>query len=394
MSHTPSPFIVDIRPARRSVLLRSWKGVLFPLGLAWGFSAVGERFASMNAEIPFREHIAPGCGILAWLLVLRAAWVLGREVLLRRSRRYRLTATDITFESGILHRTSGTLPVRNIQQIVVDRTAGERALGMGTLLVSSAGSHRVDVAWVSVADADALAATIRQTLDEQRPMPGFLDDAPGKPPATPIVLGLVGGIGAGKSAVAAILGQLGCLVVDADRDARAAIDRPDIQGQLVRWWGPSILNADGKVNRKAVAAIVFDDPTQRTRLESVLHPVIKAFRGEVIDRARSQGMRGVVIDAPLLFEAESDKECDAVIFVDTPLERRIEHVQGRGWTAAELERRERAQMPLAEKRSRCQATVVNDGSLESLAQRVKAVFEDLAARHARGETLRPPGSVA
>jgi hypothetical protein len=51
-------------------------------------------------------------------------------------------------------------------------------------------------------------------------------------------------------------------------------------------------------------------------------------------------------------------------------------------------------MPLAEKRSRCQATVVNDGSLESLAQRVKAVFEDLAARHARGETLRPPGSVA
>ena len=157
----------------------------------------------------------------------------------------------------------------------------------------------------------------------------------------------------------------------------------------MRWWGPSILNADGKVNRKAVAAIVFDDPTQRTRLESVLHPVIKAFRGEVIDRARSQGMRGVVIDAPLLFEAESDKECDAVIFVDTPLERRIEHVEARGWTAAELERRERAQMPLAEKRSRCQATVVNDGSLETLAQRVKAVFEDLAARHARGETLRP-----
>jgi dephospho-CoA kinase len=223
-------------------------------------------------------------------------------------------------------------------------------------------------------------------------MPGFLDDAPGKPPATPIVLGLVGGIGAGKSAVAAILGQLGCLVVDADRDARAAIDRPEIQQQLVRWWGPSILNADGKVNRKAVAAIVFDDPTQRTRLESVLHPVIKAFRGEVIDRARSQGMRGVVIDAHLLFEARSDTECDAVIFVDTPLERRIEHVEARGWTAAELERRERAQMPLADKRSRCQATVVNDGSLETLAQRVKAVFEDLAARHARGETLRPSGS--
>jgi dephospho-CoA kinase len=101
-------------------------------------------------------------------------------------------------------------------------------------------------------------------------------------------------------------------------------------------------------------------------------------------------MRGVVIDAPLLFEAESDKECDAVIFVDTPLERRIEHVQARGWTAAELERRERAQMPLDAKRARCQATVVNDGSLGTLTERVKAVFEDLAARHARGETLRPP----
>lgn len=392
MSDTPSSFIIDIRPARRSVLLRSWKGVLFAAALAWGFRAVGERFGAGATGTPMDEYVAPGCEMLSWLLMARAGWVLGREVLLRRSRRYRLTASDITFESGILHRTSGTLPVRNIQQILVDRTAGERALGLGTVLVSSAGSQRVDVAWVSVADPEGAASAIRRALDAARPMPGFLEETPGQPPATPIVVGLVGGIGAGKSAVAAILGRMGCLVVDADRDARTAIDRPDIRDQLVRWWGPSILNADGKVNRKAVAAIVFEDPSQRTRLEAVLHPIVKAFRGEVIERARSQGMRGVVIDAPLLFEAQSDKECDAVIFVDTPLERRLDHVRGRGWDAAELERRERAQMPLSAKRAACQATVVNDGSLETLAQRVQAVFEELAARHARGERLRPSAS--
>lgn len=394
MNATSTPLIIDIRPARRSVLLRSWKGVLFPLGLAWGFHAVGGRFATGATGTPLDEYIAPGCEILAWLLVARAVWVLAREVLLRRSRRYRLTASDIMFESGILSRTSGTLPVRNIQQIVVDRTAGERALGLGTVLVSSAGSHRVDVAWVSVGDPDGVAETIRKTLDAARPVPGFLEDVPGQTPASPIVIGLVGGIGAGKSAVAAILGRLGCLVVDADRDARAAIDRPDIREQLVRWWGPSVLGDDGKVNRKAVASIVFSDPAQRTRLESLVHPVVKAFRGEVIERARSQGMRGVVIDAPLLFEAQSDKECDAVIFVDTPLERRLEHVQARGWDAAELQRRERAQMPLETKKAACHATVVNDGSLDTLAERVTVVFEDLAGRHAKGERFRPRGATS
>ncbi len=392
MNATPTPFIIDIRPARRSVLLRSWKGVLFALGLAWGFHAVGGRFSPGAVGTPFDEYIAPGCEILAWLLSARAAWVLGREALLRRSRRYRLTAADITFESGILHRTSGTLPVRNIQQIVVDRTVGERSLGLGTVLVSSAGSHRVDVAWVSVADPEGVVSTIRQALDAARPVPGFLEDVPGQAAASPIVIGLVGGIGAGKSAVAAILGRLGCLVVDADRDARAAVDRPEIREQLVRWWGPSVIGDDGKVNRKAVASIVFSDPAQRTRLEALVHPVVKAFRGEVIERARSQGMRGVVIDAPLLFEAQSDKECDAVLFVDTPLQRRLEHVQGRGWDASELQRRERAQMPLEAKKAACHATVVNDGSLETLAERVKAVFDDLAARHGRGERFRPLGA--
>ena len=394
MSTTPSTFILDLHPARRSVLLRSARGVLFAAGLAWGFHAVGGRFVAGGTGTPLDEYIAPGCELLAGLLALRAAWVLAREMLLRRSRRYRLTASDITFESGILHRTTGTLPVRNIQQILVDRTAGERALGLGTVLVSSAGSQRVDVAWVGVADPEGVASTIRKTLDSARPMPGFLEDVPGSAPATPIVIGLVGGIGAGKSAVAAILGRLGCLVVDADRDARAAIDRPEIRDQLVRWWGSSVLGEDGKVNRKAVASIVFSDPAQRTRLEALVHPVVKAFRGEVIERARSQGLRGVVIDAPLLFEAQSDKECDAVIFIDTPPERRLEHVRGRGWDAAELDRRERAQMPLAAKRAACQATVVNDGSLEALAQRVGAVFEDLARRHAMGERLRPVKSPA
>src|SRR5690606_30029138 len=84
----------------------------------------------------------------------------------------------------------------------------------------------------------------------------------------------------------------------------------------------------------------------------------------------------LVIDAPLLFEAHVDRECDLVVFVDAPLEARIQRVQtGRGWDAAELHRREAAQMDLREKRRRADEVIVNDGDERALRERVRALFE-------------------
>ncbi|MEQ8316737.1 MAG: dephospho-CoA kinase [Phycisphaerales bacterium] len=191
-----------------------------------------------------------------------------------------------------------------------------------------------------------------------------------------LVLGLAGGIGSGKSAVAAVLGELGFVVSDSDAGARAVLERPEVVAELVRAFGQSVLDASGKPDRKAIADAVFGDEARRRTLEQIVHPRLHEQRAQLIEAARTRGAAGVVIDAPLLFEAGVDAECDAVIFVDTLRAVRLARViEGRGWTEAELARREAAQMPLEEKRRRSQQVVANDGDMDALRARVRAAVE-------------------
>lgn len=191
-----------------------------------------------------------------------------------------------------------------------------------------------------------------------------------------LILGLAGGIGSGKSAVAAVLGELGFVVSDSDAGARAVLERPEVIEELVAAFGKGVLDASGKPDRKAIADAVFCDEARRRTLERIVHPRLHEERARLIEAARARGAAGVVIDAPLLFEAGVDTECDAVIFVDTPREVRLKRVvEGRGWTEAELARREAAQMPIDEKRRRSHQVVVNDGDLDALRARVRAAVE-------------------
>lgn len=201
------------------------------------------------------------------------------------------------------------------------------------------------------------------------------------------VIGLAGGIGAGKSAVARVTAELGCAVSDSDALAREALEREDVRTQLVSWWGEGVIGTDGKVDRGAVARIVFGDDEQRLRLEGLVHPLVRVSRGEAIARARDAGARAFVIDAPLLFEAGLDAECDVVVFVDAPRELRLARVrEHRGWDEAELDRREAAQLAVEEKRRRADVVVLNDGdgggggdgALDGLAARVSAVLDRVA----------------
>ncbi|MFI4881509.1 MAG: dephospho-CoA kinase [Phycisphaerales bacterium JB064] len=191
-----------------------------------------------------------------------------------------------------------------------------------------------------------------------------------------LILGLAGGIGSGKSAVAAILGELGFVVSDSDAGARAVLERAEVVAELVEAFGKGVLDGEGRPDRRAIADAVFGDEARRKRLESIIHPKLHEERAVLVEAARARGAAGVVIDAPLLFEAGVDKECDAVIYVDTPDAERLRRVvQGRGWTAQELARRESAQLPLAEKRRRSDAVVVNDGDLATLRERVALALE-------------------
>jgi dephospho-CoA kinase len=194
---------------------------------------------------------------------------------------------------------------------------------------------------------------------------------------SPPTIGLAGGIGSGKSAVARILARAGCVVCDADRLARQALLEPEIRDTIVGWWGRGVLDEAGEIDRRAVAAIVFGRPEQRKRLESLVHPWVQARRKMLFEHAPADA-RALVIDAPLLFEAGLDAECHAVIFVDADRAQRTARVaQRRGWDERELAKREDSQLPLDDKRARSDYVISNNGDLQALAEQVHRILNEI-----------------
>jgi dephospho-CoA kinase len=197
------------------------------------------------------------------------------------------------------------------------------------------------------------------------------------------VIGLAGGVGAGKSTVAKIFAELGCIVVNSDEAGRAALRDPEIMKTLRQWWGDRILDSSGEIDRSKIAHIVFEDPAQRKRLEQLTHPWIEARRREEFDGA-PQGTPALVIDAPLIFEAGLDRQCDVVVFIDASAEARRQRVQdNRGWDAAEWARREDSQMPLDEKRRRADYVVANTGRAADLKPQIERLLRQILQQHTR-----------
>jgi len=207
--------------------------------------------------------------------------------------------------------------------------------------------------------------------------------------ANPIIIGLAGGVGSGKSAVARELAQLGFLVLDFDALAREALDRSEVRATLAQWWGTGVLRGSPeRVDRGAVARIVFADDSQRRRLEALIHPLIKPTRAQALALLGSTAPApaGLVLDAPLLFEAGLDAICDAVVFVEAPRAVRLERVRReRGWDEAELDRRDAAQWPLDRKRAACRHIIRNDHQDSAdLTGRVAALCATLGQRSSGG----------
>lgn len=201
---------------------------------------------------------------------------------------------------------------------------------------------------------------------------------------TPVVIGLAGGIGSGKSFVARILEEAGCLVYDADREVSALYKRQDVLDTVRAWWGDEAV-AEGEIDRATIARIIFEDESQRERLEGLLFPRLHARRKELIEQAAEAGAKAVVIDAPLLYEAALDPECDTVIFVDTPRAVRLERLRARsGWDEAELTRREKAQLPLEAKRDRSDYCLDGSASPGTLRQQALRLLDEIIAGHTRG----------
>ena len=211
------------------------------------------------------------------------------------------------------------------------------------------------------------------------------------------IIGIVGGIGSGKSHVARLFGELGCLVVDSDAQVREAYLSPDVTGALRQWWGDGVVFPDGTVNKSAVAAKVFADPAEKRRLEGLLHPLVHAARERQMATAADRPqVVAYVWDTPLLIEAGVADQCDAIVFVDAPFQRRLARVRAtRGWDEAELRRRENSQLPLDTKRRLSDHLVTNtaDAGVDvsgsnDLREQVRRVLSQILA----GSTRNPdPG---
>lgn len=203
---------------------------------------------------------------------------------------------------------------------------------------------------------------------------------PQRPTLDRPIIGIAGGIGSGKSAVARVLAELGCEVCISDDVARKVLEMPEVCAAIIARAGSSVALPGGAIDRSALARAMFSDRTLRADIEAIMHPRIEALRRAQFAAAPASS-RAFVIDAPLLFEVGLDRECAAVIFVDTPRELRLSRVgESRGWDDAELARREASQLALEEKRRRSSDVVENHGDRASLNAEVARVFEAILSR--------------
>lgn len=188
----------------------------------------------------------------------------------------------------------------------------------------------------------------------------------------PLVVGLAGGVGSGKSTVAALFRKWGARVVDADALGHRLLDDPRVRARLTRLFGAEIARG-GRIDRRALAARAFRSRRSLERLNRTVHPaILRAVRDEI---RRSRGW--IALDAALLYETGADALCDQVVYVHVPRAERARRVRSRGWAPGELARRERFQLPPAYKRKKADFVIDNAGSRARTTSQARKVFDEL-----------------
>ena len=195
------------------------------------------------------------------------------------------------------------------------------------------------------------------------------------------VYGLTGGIGSGKSAAAELFEDHGIPVVSADELSRVVVT-PGSEGltAVVAAFGDGVLDAAGELDRRKLGALIFKDPAQRQRLESILHPRIRDRFQDVLTMLKATGHALVIYEVPLLFETGLDKQVKAVILVTAPEAVRIARVMARDrLTEPEVRARLAAQLDDASRRARSHFVLENDGDLAHLKAQIDVLLPKLRA---------------
>jgi dephospho-CoA kinase len=197
-----------------------------------------------------------------------------------------------------------------------------------------------------------------------------------------LLVGLTGGIGAGKSSVADLLAERGAVIIDADEVARAVVEpRQPALEKLVERFGSGILEGDGRLDRQALAKLAFVDDESRRDLEAITHPAINEEFGRRVAEAPSDAI--IVLDVPLLTESPQARArgYQIVIVVEAPRDVRLARLEARGVDRADAEARMAAQAGDEERRKIATHVVDNSGDRASLERQIDELWADLQRRH-------------
>ena len=196
-----------------------------------------------------------------------------------------------------------------------------------------------------------------------------------------LVIGLTGGIGSGKTTVSGFLEELGAEVIDADKVGHVTY-LPDMPAwrDLIDTWGEDLLQPSREVDRKKLGAIVFSDPANLEKLNSIVHPRMRDIMNDRIEAFRGEGKQVVVVDAAILIEAKWTSLVDEVWVTAAPEDIVVQRVMARnGWDEEQVRSRMASQMPTEERQGYAQVVIDTNASLDEVRERVRAAFEAHAA---------------
>ena len=205
--------------------------------------------------------------------------------------------------------------------------------------------------------------------------------ATGKKP----IIGILGGIGSGKSTVAAGFAKLGCKVIDADKIAHELLDEPVVKEKIIASFGRAILDSDDKIDREKLADVVFADAhtcgyacTGANRLSSlnrIIHPLVLQKAEELVEKYnRQKQVKAIVLDMPLLVEVGWEKRCDRLIFVNCEQKLRLNRAKKLGFEKKQVKIRENFQISLDNKADLADNTIENNSDFSALARQVVNIF--------------------
>jgi dephospho-CoA kinase len=188
-----------------------------------------------------------------------------------------------------------------------------------------------------------------------------------------LIVGLTGGIGAGKSTVANMFAQLGALTIDADQLAREVIEPGTIGfDEVLSAFGDSILT-EGDIDRKKLGKIVFKDIAKRRELESIIHPKVQERLAEKINRLDPGDI--LIYEIPLLVETGAMEKFDYIITVESDIENRLDRLFERGMDEDEAERRIAAQASQEQRETVANRVIINDGDRAELFGECARIWE-------------------